>query len=613
MPPFKYEIKPNSADSHQVSPFWLAGFCRFRYVDSFTRQGLSESKKISNSIDADVMEETQTILTADNDVVQWAVSSTKESHLTSLSMQLINRNVNYVSDVSPGDWVCFWSFNDKAKYQEVLKKVKNRDRCNHFDDGIKFMGRVVDVRRKRTRSAAGLVSVTYSITASGFTELDSQIFYHPLLFKVYESNTIKAFSDFSGDDNSFIFTPKEGGEGREVGGLVSGQDTVTGLIHTCLGIGPSNTGKENLNTIDPEKYAGQLLSPNQAMRVPKTIIQWTTKEKVAAKQVWTYADIFKPYVGIQEFKGGSSSDEWSGFIPSKKAPLSSSFTSLPLLASGHSLWSLLSAFVNDPVEEAFACLRVDDEGYVMPSMFVRQTTLTSNVFFENFPDIKCTPFMSVPRWSIDESLISEIDFGRSDGLRYNWVRLHGQDQYSGNASLSANTTQDALILPKMDHKDIERSGLRWYNKPINANVNQVDITSGKANAWQAIVSDFLMGGHLRFQGQIICKGIVEPICVGDNLLVDDIVFHIEAVTHSGNIGQTGIKDFTTTIKLSNGVSIINDEDNRIDPIFGGEVIYPDLKGVDANAEYQLKLNDKRVNKTLHGADAQTVEEEDLDE
>ncbi len=601
MPAFTYKIEPNTADSHQVNPFWFAAFSRFKHRDSFTRDGLTEEKKLTSSISEDCMEEIDDTLIAHNDITQWSTTSSKETHLTTLQMQIVNKDINYVAEVCPGDWVCFWTFDNKNKYKKTLEKVKLKDRVNQFEDGFKFVGRVVDVRRSRRRSATGIVTVSYSITASGFTELDAQIYYHPLLLQVYQGSQVKIWSEFGGSKNPTVFDLPQ-----EVGGLVSGQNVIIRLLQICLGLGPANTGQQNLLAVDPEKLAGQLLSPNRAMRVPKTIIKWLTANNTAVKDVWTYADMFKPYVGIQDFSGAKSEDKWSGFVPEKKADLNSSFNQLPTLFNGNSVWSLLSAFINDPVDEVFTCMRVDEKGFIMPSLMARQTTLTSNPFYNNFSSkIKSTPFMSVPRWKIDESLIMDIDFGRSDALRFNWVRLHGQDLFAGNANLSANTVQDTFIPPKLDDKDIERSGLRWYNKVINANVNNVDTVNGHGNEWQALVADFLMGGHLRFQGQIICKGIVEPICIGDNLEVEDIVFHIESITHSGSINPMGIKDFNTTIKLSNGVSVLNDDDSqsRIDPK-GGEIVYPDLQNL-ANPDQQKA----KTRKILHGADAQTIEEE----
>ncbi len=602
MSAFTYQIGANSPDSHQTNPFWFAAFTRFKHRDTFTREGLTEEQKPSNSIKADVMEEIPEILVANSDVRQWNVTTSKETHLSTLTMHITNRDVNYVAEVSPGDWVGFWVFDDKAKYIEVLKKVLGKKRSNHFDDGHKFLGRVVDVRKSRSRSPAGVLDIHYTITAQGFTELDAKIYYHPVLVDFYEKNAVKFMNEFGGSKNPTVFDLPS-----VVGGIVSGQNVVTQLLHICLGLGPANAGKRKESlTIDADKLRGQLLSPNRTLRIPTTIVQWVTSNSNPAKETWSYIDILRPYIGVQAYDGGDGEEKWSGFISRKRDDLSSSFNQLPTVFNGNSIWSLVSTFVNDPIDEMYTALRVDKDGYVMPSIFIRQTTLTSNPFYNRFlPEIPVTPFMSVPRWEISEDLIQSIDFGRSDALRFNWVRLHGQDQYGGNPNMAAATVQDVFIPPKIDDKDIERSGLRWYNKTINANVNPVSAINGNGNKWQAIMADILMGGHLRFQGSMTSKGIVAPICIGDNVLVDNIVFHIEGVSHSGSISPAGMKDFTTSLTLSNGVSILNDNDSHSQiKSDGGEIVYPDLRNT-ADHEEDMIADD-----TLQRDDAETIEEED---
>jgi hypothetical protein len=70
-----------------------------------------------------------------------------------------------------------------------------------------------------------------------------------------------------------------------------------------------------------------------------------------------------------------------------------------------------------------------------------------------------------------------------------------------------------------------------------------------------IIADIMMGAHMTLTGTIEMVGIQAPICPGDNLEWDDVVFHIESVTHVCSINtNNGIKSFHTIVALSHGVS-----------------------------------------------------------
>ena len=73
--------------------------------------------------------------------------------------------------------------------------------------------------------------------------------------------------------------------------------------------------------------------------------------------------------------------------------------------------------------------------------------------------------------------------------------------------------------------------------------------------WAKIVGDSVMGSQLKLNGTIEMVGVFQPICIGDNLEFEGIVFHIESVIHNCFIDPiSGIKRFKTILKLSSGVS-----------------------------------------------------------
>jgi hypothetical protein len=82
----------------------------------------------------------------------------------------------------------------------------------------------------------------------------------------------------------------------------------------------------------------------------------------------------------------------------------------------------------------------------------------------------------------------------------------------------------------------------------------VDDQQGKTPApWMTLVADRLIGSQYTLNGTIYSFGIQSPICEGDNLEFDGVVFHIESVNHNFSINPNGVKSWTTVLTLTNGM------------------------------------------------------------
>jgi hypothetical protein len=92
-----------------------------------------------------------------------------------------------------------------------------------------------------------------------------------------------------------------------------------------------------------------------------------------------------------------------------------------------------------------------------------------------------------------------------------------------------------------------------------------------------LMSDILMGQHLRLTGTLSIIGVQAPICHGDNLEWDGVVFHIESISHQCQIAPDGKKVFATTLSLSHGI--------RVDPGAEDIAIYAGI-----TAEDQTSMN-----------------------
>jgi hypothetical protein len=151
-------------------------------------------------------------------------------------------------------------------------------------------------------------------------------------------------------------------------------------------------------------------------------------------------------------------------------------------------------------------------------------------------------------------LAYSFDLGRDEAARINFVQFFGKSVIGKDGySISEEIAQGNYLF---DKDDVSRSGLRPYivnslfDQPIPPRTDGLFRSPG----WAKIVGDALMGGHLKMSGTINFFGIQDPICVGDNLEFDSVVYHIEGISHTCVITPDGKKNFMTSVTLSNGVN-----------------------------------------------------------
>jgi hypothetical protein len=462
-----------------------------------------------------------------------------------------------------------------------------------------------------------MVTLQYSLTGTGFSEFDSTIYYNAYFKAKYGNDALLWMIDFGGASNNIIL-----GSTRDKG-LISSQEVMPKLLRICLGVQQSfGSGATAKTGFDGEKFiisesfeqkqnAALHGSPNKGYLVPETIGRWLGADSTI-KDNLSYVDILRTYMGIQSYSGATTAERsqasgFRGFVPDFRAieqntylmkeDLTGEYRVLAMHFDGRSVWSILQTYINDPIDEMYTCMRVDKDGRIMPSLVCRQNPMSTKWYADNgkWP---VTPFTDLPRWKIHTDLVIQEDVGRSNALRFNYLHLSGQDMTGTNTDEN-NAINFVRNPPIVDPADINRSGLRMFEKQLSANVNegQYNNNTSPGAKWQEIMADILMGGHLKYTGTMTCKGIQEPICEGDNLEHDGVIYHIERVTHSGSISPFGMKDFSTTFQLTNGLALEN-QDSR-PPAFialsddTSEVFYPDLD-----------LHDKD--------DAQTIERERMD-
>lgn len=513
---------------HQVSPAWVVTFVRWENRDTLR----------INNVDSTSVRDP---LVVENDCISVSTTSSKASLTPSVTATLVMTDVNYETSIAPGDFM----FVNMLNWQDDARRVANNARAkiaiNGAADGFKGIFKVQGVRKVLTTDPNdGTRIVAFKINGFAFTEFNNTIYFNPYLIDPNQDPKNQLlFASFIGNDWSALVNDK---------GLVNVQDIIAVLIQSFIGTGVSDQGRLEKN--------GIVKTPNVHFFIPELVGRLLgVRAAKAAKDVYNYL------FGVQKYGGGNTSLS-VGLNPVGLNQKYDRFYYTPTPCDGSSLlkpeywnqvktWAIMNQYTNSPLNELFTCFRMSPNGDVMPTVVFRQTPFTN----EDYAGPGAvTKFMNLPRWKVSAALVTDVDLGRDEAARINFV------QYFGRSTLGAEgadiAQQIAQINYVYDIKDVQRSGLRPYIVTTQFD----DPTSVKKEyrspTWARIVADSVIGGHLKMNGTITCAGLVDPIAVGDNLEFDGVVYHIEQISHVAQIsGQDGRRLFRTTLNLSSGVAI----------------------------------------------------------
>jgi hypothetical protein len=546
------KVHANTSDSHQTSPGWMLTFVRW---ENRSPKTISENEA---TVSKDNKEKTPSVvkpLVVINDCISVSVSTTKTSHTPQMSAILKAGDINYLTAVAPGDFVFVNIVDWDTKIPELKEKALGRRPINGTEDGFKGVFKVQSVRQVlSTNPGNGARDIAFQIEGFAFTEFNNVIYFNQYLIPPGAEKTPLYVSNIS------TYWQSEIADG---GGLPDCQKMITTFIRTFLGEGvPQNFRKivsENSST--PSKSAKTAeINYNLQFKLPDYVGGLLgLPEAKAAKDVYTYI------LGIQEYDNFSKDGSYRGFIPKLElSPKYNSFYQTPKRCQGTSqikpdywnqvpVWSILQEYLNSPINEMYTCFRVHPNGKsVVPTVVMRQIPFSSPKY-----EGESTKFLNLPRWKIDPKMIYNLNIGRDESLRVNFVQVFGimAGTLRPDLALSYQMASDNTVL---DEDDIKRSGMRPWVITSNFALPTKDSTEKesfeRALVWTKLMGDIVIGQHLKLNGTFTCAGIEEPIAVGDNVQVGDNVFHIESLTHTASIAANGEKTFNTTIEASHGLS-----------------------------------------------------------
>lgn len=561
------DIVPNGTDGiHNTSPAWVLTFIRWenRYLN------------VPDSGDAGELKyflATRKPLVVENDCASLTVSYSKESHTPSMQAMLYAGDVNYLTAVAPGDFVFVNMLNWETKARYVADKARAIQPINKENDGFKGVFKVQSVRRVLgVDPASGKKRIMFQISAFAFTEFNNTIYFNPFLLSGNEAT------------NQYLFVTRissiwEQYVGKK--GTFKVQDILRILIDSTIGSGFKNKATE--------KKEGLQLSQNTHFYVPDKVgALLNIPNAKAAKDIYNYM------FGIQTYASGKNTTLAAGMNP-KISSVSGRYYVTDKKCQGASLvkpeywnqvsvWSILNQYTNAPINELFTTLRIDPDGNVMPTLVFRQMPFSS----EKYKGLS-TKFLNLPRWRISPELLLDINIGREEAARFNFVQVFA------TVPNAADTTNQGLISQQIaaknyaiDELDIRRSGLKPYIITSNFDELITDKKATNAPQWAKLLADATIGGQLKLNGSIETFGIVKPISVGDNLELEGVVYHIEGITHNASFSPDGRKNFTTSIEISHGLDLASAK---------GPKIFAQMRNVNMQKELQENYNH---DKTLPG-------------
>lgn len=528
---YTYEINPvGTSDSennrvHQVSPSWVLTFVRWENRDTLRNANVDST-------------EVRDPLVVENDCLSVTTTGSKGTLTPSMTATLVMTDVNYLTALAPGDFVIVNMLNWEQDAKRVAQKALNKQAINGPSDGFKGIFKIQGVRQIETTDPnSGTKIVLFKINGFAFTEFNNTIYFNPYLIDPNQDQKNQLlFASFIGKDWGNLINKK---------GLTNVQDIIAVLIQSFIGTGiGSANDKSGLKTPNVHFFIPELVGRLLGVSGAK-----------AAKDIYVYL------FGIQKYASGSAQSIGSGANPAGIRQRFKNFWYTPTECQGDTLlkaeywnqvktWAILNQYTNAPLNEMYTAFRTDPSNKVMPTLVFRQMPFNT----EDFQGPANTKFLNLPRWKIDPALIMDKDLGREEAARVNFVQYFGRSSVGQEgADIAQEIAQGNYVY---DVKDVQRSGLRPYIVTTQFDEPTTTYKNYRSPGWAKIMGNILIGGHLKLNGTITCAGIVDPIAVGDNLELDNVVYHIEQITHSAAIvGPKGTRQFRSVINLSSGISM----------------------------------------------------------
>ncbi len=475
--------------------------------------------------------------------------------------------VNYLQRIAPGDYVMSWIVNGTEELETLQSKLRLLEPCNEYNSGLKFVGQVMNIQESFRTSTNGIKSKRYSLSAAGFNQYNSQIYYSPFITPQEGKPAgaelfVENFYNTLGDNVVDRLYSAQDGDPLNI------HKQFKALHKLLLGVGPGSTSESN-----------PIKSVNGAFGVPFELSKVLGRQRpqTSSASFATFADLMSVLIGVWkfksnasdilgpdfelessvQFKGGSFGAYYEPAGDGKEKYFLKGKKNLAISPTmGGTVYSLLQQVSNTAINEMYFTLRSEpkENGDILPTLVCRQFPYVTKLI-EELNDFTFTNFMDMPRFMIPNESIIAYDISRSEALRLNaaMVRMNNSIPQP-----HAQEFLDAIALQfgnwAYDSNDIKRHGMRFH--PVQVDQDTIALDNAKRSLiirnYTTFISSVISNQHLKYTGNLQTVGIFEPICIGDNLEFNNIVFQIEGVSHNYQV-QAGMPTFRTTLSMSHGI------------------------------------------------------------
>jgi hypothetical protein len=522
------EINPNSRDSHQVSPAYVLTFTRWSNRDTF-------NYKDQKPLDV------RKPLVVYNDAISVVTTDSKGSMSATATVVLKCGDINYATALHPGDFMIVNLVDWDSEAQAIHDKALLLKPINEVDDGFKGVYKIQSVvKTLRVDRASGNKQLYVTVTAASHTEFNNVIYYNPAIAASFSEKGAALWATAIGD----YYSDKLKSES-------SCQEVVKDLFKILVG--------QSHKKPDPKiKNYG-----NTHFRIPATLGALLGRPDIKFAN-----EFFNYVVGMWKDSKESKVNDKNigpgfnpGFVQDKNRP-NFITTGRPIQGrkevtlenwNNQTSWSIIQGNINSVLNEMYTTHRVGPDNRIYPTIVVRQKPFTT----DHFKDSQLvTRFSQVPRWRISSNLLYDLQTSKNDAARFNFVQVYTR-QLADTAEMDM-AQQISLGNFVYDQGDIQRQGLRPYVVTSN-----FDFPAGKGTnsdkqlhgyIWSRIVGDWVIDGHLKESGVLTFQGLKDPVAVGDNLEFDNVIYHIEGVSHTMTINGDK-KSWTTKLTVTYGIDM----------------------------------------------------------
>jgi hypothetical protein len=533
-------IKPNSIDNdgaevHQTSPGYVLTFLRWEIRDTIA----DRNTELSSLGIRDP-------LIVINDAVNVTVSVQKGKS-ASFSAALVYGDINYSTAIAPGDIVIVNMVNWESKVLELHQRASSLSSINRFNDGFKGIFKIVNVSRQLMTSDDGRKSYRYSVSGQAFSELDTTIVYNPAIAEAFKEKSRALYTSLIGDYYSDFLRSTNDCE-----------TLIQSLFKILLGE-PYRTKSIEIPDYGQTHYA---LPSGVARLMGRGNSKYANEIYNLITGTWRDSSKQSKSVLSQYFNPGITLVGGKNNIYSTNVPMLGNKFIAPEDWNYKTAWSIMSDHLNGTMNEMYASFRADPiTGNIYPTVVARQKPFNNTTFTPPPGNFPVTYFKNLPYWKLSPSAAVSFNFGKNEALRFNFVQVYTRGLAATQALDFTNQIFNQNFVEDAD--DIQRHGMKPYTVSSNFDFPIGGEKRIRAKEWSIIVADWVMNGQLKESGTITCIGIEEPIAVGDNLLFDGVVYHIEAVVHNFQIAPDGRKVFRTNLSLSYGIDVRSDKNQLV--------------------------------------------------